>query len=123
MPYSLVKSPPIPAVPLDLLAPNGSESLTGVLGILDSAADRTVIPLQLIGQLKLRPTSQVRAQGFGTAVFTIDVYRVRLVIPNVIDVLVDALGHATEPYILIGRDVLNCLCITHDGPNNVIEFH
>ncbi len=122
IPYSSMKVPPIPAVTLDLLSPDGSQSLAGVVGILDTAADRTVIPLPLIAQLKLRPTSQVRGQGFGTAVFTIDVYQLRLVIPGVIDVMVAALGHASEAHILVGRDVLNQLCITFDGLNNAIEF-
>jgi predicted aspartyl protease len=121
--YSRLKVPPIPAVPIELVSPDGSRSVPGLVGFLDSAADRTVIPLPLAQQLGLRPTAQVRAQGFGTAVFTVEVYRFRLVIPGVIDLVVDALGHSTEPHVLVGRDALNQLRVTFDGPNNIVEFH
>ena len=116
------KNPPIPAVTLDLVAPDGSETVSGIAGIVDTAADCTVIPLTYLHQLKLRPVSQVQAQGFGTSLFVVDVYRVRVVIPNVCHVTIDAIEHARETHILLGRDVLKRLRFTYDGPNEFIEF-
>jgi hypothetical protein len=122
VPFSPMKNPPIPVATLDLVALDGSATVAGVVGIVDSAADRTVIPLPFLHQLKLRPVAQARAQGFGTAVFVVDIYRLRVVIPNVCDVAVDAIEHANEPHILLGGDVLNQLSFTWDGPGQLIEF-
>jgi predicted aspartyl protease len=116
------KNPPIPVIALDLVTPDGSLSLSGVAAIVDTAADRTVIPLGFLHQLKLRPVGQIRVQGFGTAQFVVDIYELRVVIPNVCDVTVRAIEHANELHILLGRDVLNQFSFTFDGPNQFIEF-
>jgi hypothetical protein len=137
--FSPPKNPPVPIVTLDLVVLDGSETVAGVVGIVDTAADRTVIPLSFLHQLeiatcrpqsrasrplhvKLRPVAHGRAQGFGTAAFVVDIYHLRVVIPNVCDVTVQAIEHANEPHILVGRDVLNQLSFTFDGPNAFIEF-
>lgn len=122
LPFSSLKTPPIPAATLDLVTLDGSAIISGVVGLLDTAADRTVIPLSLLHQLKLRPVAHGRAQGFGTAPFVVDIYQLRVVIPNVCDIAVRAIEHANESYVLIGRDVLNQLSFTFDGPNAFIEF-
>lgn len=122
VPFSTLKNPPIPAVTLDLVTPDGSLAVAGVVGFVDTAADRTVIPQSILHQLKLRPVAQGRAQGFGTAIFTVDIYCLRVVIPNVCDVLVNAIEHTNESHILLGRDVLNQLSFHFDGPNAFIEF-
>jgi predicted aspartyl protease len=116
------KNPPIPVVPVDLVTPDGSASVSGVTGLIDTAADCTIIPLSFIRQLKLRPVGQLRAQGFGTATFQVDIYRLRVVIPSVCDVEVEAIEHANERYILVGRDVLREVAFTIDGPRGFIEF-
>lgn len=121
--YSKAKVPPIPAVALVLQTPDGSRTAPGLLGYLDTAADCTVIPLDVLHQLGLAPIRQVAAHGFGAAPIRLDVYEVRLQIAGVIDFIVNAIGHSAEPYVLVGRDVLNQLRITFDGPNSVTEFH
>jgi hypothetical protein len=109
-------------VTLDLATLDGSATVAGVTGIVDTAADRTVVPLAFLHQLKLRPVGQGRAQGFGTASFVVDIYCFRVVVPNVCDVVVYPIEHANEPHILVGRDVLNQLSFTFNGPNAFIEF-
>ena len=120
--FSTLFTPPAPVVAVDLVTLDGSAAVSGVAAIVDTAADRTIIPLDFLHQLKLRPVAQARAQGFGTAPFVVDVYELRVVIPNVCDVIVRAVEHANETKILLGRDVLNQLAFTFDGPNGFIEF-
>jgi hypothetical protein len=122
-PYSPARTPPIPAVVLDLATPDGSRAVPDVSAHLDTAADRTVVPLALVHQLGLQPDRQLTAQGFGGAAYTLGVYRVRLAIAGLASVLVEALGHGNEPFVLVGRDVLNYWKVTFDGPNQVVEFH
>ena len=120
--FSTLKTPPIPVVTLDLATLDGSATIAGIEAIVDTAADRTVIPLTFLHQLKLRPVSHGQAQGFGTATFVVDIYELRVVIPNVCDIKVRAIEHANESFILLGRDVLNQLSFAFDGPNQFIEF-
>lgn len=120
--FSPLFSPPAPVVTLDLVAPDGSATVAGVSALVDTGAAGTIIPLSFLHQLKLRPVAQARAQGFGTAVFVVDVYELRVVIPNVCDVIVRAAEHANEKHILLGRDVLSQLSFRFDGPGEFIEF-
>jgi predicted aspartyl protease len=122
LPFSALKSPPIPVFTVDLVSPDGSSTVAGVTGLVDTAADRTIVPLHLLHRLKLRPVGQGRAQGFGTAAFVVDIYCLRVVVPGVCNVIVYPIEHANEPQILVGRDVLNQLTFTFDGPNTFIEF-
>jgi hypothetical protein len=122
LPFSSLKTPPIPVLAFDLRSLDGSQTVAGVTGLVDTAADRTVVPLSFLHQLKLRPVGQGRAQGFGTAVFVVDIYCLRVVVPTVCDLIVYPIEHANEPFILVGRDVLNQLLFTFDGPNAFIEF-
>lgn len=122
-PYSPARNPPIPAVVLDLATPDGSRVVPNVSAHLDTAADRTIVPLPLINQLSLQPNRFLTAQGFGGVPYTLGVFPVRLNIPGLVRALVYVLGHGNEPYLLIGRDVLNYWKITIDGPNQIVEFH
>ncbi len=47
-PYSPAKSPPIPAVVLDLHDPVGAAVISPVSAHLDTAADWTVVPVPLL---------------------------------------------------------------------------
>jgi hypothetical protein len=121
--YSLVKKPPIPVVILDLVTPDGAALIPGLTGHLDTAADVTVIPLPYIGQLGLQPVGQLSAQGFGGHPYLLGVYQVRVEIHGVGGILVDAVGHTSEKFVLVGRDVLRYYRVTFDGPAGVTEFH
>lgn len=122
-PYSPLKQPPVPAVICDLQDPAGTRVISPVSAHLDTCADMTIVPLPYLQQLGVAPYRQLGAQGFGGTPYTLGVYQIRLVIPNVGGFLLDVLGHSNEQYVLIGRDILNKFSITFDGPNHVTEFH
>jgi hypothetical protein len=121
--YTTLRHPPTPAATVVLSTPDRTRSLAGVTAVLDTAADQTVIPTQLIAQLNPPSAGQIWAHGFGGQVFTISRYDVLLEIPGVVAVLLTVLSHSQEPYILVGRDVLNDLRVPFDGPAGVTEFH
>jgi hypothetical protein len=121
--YSSARTPPIPAVTFALLTPDGLRSVPGVEGHFDTAADATVIPLRLVGHLGLLPAWQVTAHGFAGGTYRLDVYRVRLDLPGLAPLLVGAIAHGDEKYVLIGRDILNQFRVTFDGPAGATEFH
>jgi hypothetical protein len=122
-PYSPARVPPVPAVVITLLSPDGSASIPAVSAHLDSAADLTVVPLPLIQRLGLQPLGQVTGRGLGSVGQRLDLYPVSFEIPGVAVLTITAASHPHEPFVLIGRDVLNLFRVTFDGPNQVVEFH
>jgi hypothetical protein len=122
-PYSPAKAPPVPAVILTLSSPDGSRTVSGVSAHLDTAADQTVVPLPILTQLGLQPFHFATAQGFGGTAYRLGLYQVGLDIPGVARLVLSVLGHSNEPFLLLGRDVLNLFRITFDGPNQSVEFH
>lgn len=52
-----------------------------------------------------------------------DVYAIDIEIPGLAIISTRAAGHPNEPFVLIGREILNLFRVTFDGPNNVVEFH
>lgn len=122
-PYSPAKRLPVPAIILDLSDPAGAVTISSVSAHLDTGADQTVVPLPLIQRLGVRPIGRAVAKGYGGLTATVDVFEVSLFIPNLGVYPLQVLGHSAEPYVLIGRDILNLFRITYDGPNQVTEFH
>lgn len=122
-PYSPAKTPPVSAVVLTVSSPDGSCVVPNVSAHLDTAADQTVVPLPILAQLGLQPLTFIAAQGFGGTPYRLGLYEVGLDIPGVARLTLKVLGHSYEPFILIGRDVLNLFRVTFDGPNQTVEFH
>jgi hypothetical protein len=122
-PYSPAKRLPVPAVILDLSDPSGTVTIPAVSAHLDTGADQTVVPLALIRRLGVQPVGRAVAKGYGGLTAIVDVFEVSLLIPNLGIYPIQVLGHSAEPYVLVGRDILNLFRITFDGPNQVTEFH
>ncbi|HJZ57528.1 MAG TPA: aspartyl protease family protein [Gemmataceae bacterium] len=122
--YSVgIRFPSIPAVTVTLRAPDGSRAVPGVQAHIDTAADRTVVPLQLVQQLGLQPVRQTVAHGLGTTPHPVGVYILDVEIPGIAVISTRVVSLPNEHFVLLGREILNLLRITLDGPNQVVEFH
>jgi hypothetical protein len=83
---------------------------------IDTAADRTILPWPLIDELKLVPFREFEAMGLGGVILRLPSFLLRLAIRGNAPTLVEALASPEEPYILLGRDVLNGHRVILDGP-------
>ena len=81
-----------------------------------------MIPGQLVDELGLLRLDELPVSGFGGQVFLIPTYRVELALRDVEAVIVEVLAHLEEPFILLGRDVLNRYRIVLDGPRLALEI-
>ncbi len=115
-PFNAALYPPIPVCELRLRTSAGRES-ESLMGIIDTGADATIIPIRLLQQISARRNfeSTLRSQwGERRRVFLylLDIQIAHIVLPGIYVV-----GDDRGDEVVIGRDVLNRLRILLDGPN------
>ena len=96
--------------------------MSDVAGLLDTAADISVLPWSTIEELELVQLDEVPAVGFGGRVTQVPTFLVELGIRELEPVVVKVLGSRDEPYVLLGRDVLNRYRVLLDGRRQVFEI-
>src|SRR4051812_13182913 len=74
------------------------------------------------GSLGLVPLDELPVAGFGGQVLLVRTYLVDVEIRSLPTQSVEVFAHAGEPYVLLGRDVLNAFRIVLDGPGLAIEL-
>ncbi len=89
---------------------------------LDTAADRTVLPESFVESLGLLPLDELPIEGFGGQVLLLPTYRVQIGIHDLPPVMIEVIAHTAEPFVLLGRDVLNHLRVLLDGPQGLLEI-
>lgn len=120
--YNRDYRPPIPAVQISLGLPGQEPTLGPLLAIVDTGADATLVPLayvKKIGAPKV-DTGYLRSQwGERRAVF---IYAIALQIGSRRFAVIWAVGDDSSNEIVIGRNVLNQLCMLLDGPAATLEL-
>jgi hypothetical protein len=89
---------------------------------LDSAADRTLIPDTLVKALDLPQIGTVPIGGVGGLVVTMASYPVQVAVHDLPAVTVEVVASAGEPWVLLGRDILNSHRSLLDGPRLFLEI-
>lgn len=120
-PHNAQVQPPAPFVFVTIGNP-----LTDPAGLpfpaqLDTAADRTVVPLTVVQSLGLKPLDKTSVAGFGGKPHSVDRYVVSIAVQGFAPRPRLVIAHADEPWVLLGRDVLNDHRIVLDGPNLTLE--
>lgn len=112
--YSNEFSPPAPALPLECSSPLSSSSIE-VLACIDSGADITVIPSNIVSRLELRRAAIITAVGFGGVPAEFPVFSVLATISGKEPLYARAIAWDRE-YALLGRDIINRWEVVLDGP-------
>jgi len=120
--YNRQVDPPAPFVHVSLRPPVEGNSLDNLPAQVDTAADRTVIPGELVTRLGLVPLDELPVAGFGGQVLLVTTYLVEISLRDGPSRPIEVFAHEGEPYILLGRDVLNHLHLRLDGPGLVLEI-
>ena len=121
--YNRQLSPPAPCVYVSLARPDDfNVSGRDVPAQLDTAAYMTVVPMTIVEQLQLEQFDQAAVAGFGGHISVAPMYLVHLAINNLPTALVHVLADRDEPFVLLGRDVLNQHRVVLDGPNLLLEL-
>jgi predicted aspartyl protease len=120
--YTRQVEPPAPFVYVSLRCPRMGISVHDLPAQIDTAADRTVIPGSLVDPLGLEFVDTIDAAGLGGRVFAVSAYLIELTIRTLSPHKVIAIAHGDEPYVLLGRDVLNRHRLLLDGPGLALEI-
>ncbi len=120
--YNTQKQPPAPFMRVTLRHPNTGAEVRDLPAQLDTGADRTVFPLSLTSALALHQCGVVEVIGVGGNGEEMPLFDVLLTLHNLPPQRMEALAHPGEPWVLLGRDVLNGHRVLFDGPNLVLEI-
>ncbi len=114
--------PPAPFVYVSLRCPLTGVSMQDLPAQVDCAADRTVIPGSMAEHLGLECVDTIHVAGLGSGILAVPAYRVELTIRALSPHQVIVAAQDDEPYVLLGRDVLNRYRILLDGPGLALEI-
>jgi hypothetical protein len=120
--YNRQVEPPAPFVHVTIRRPGPGQASDERPAQIDTAADRTVIPGDLVGQLGLVPLDELPVAGFGGPVLLVPTFLVELSIRGLPTWQVEVIARDREPYVLLGRDVLNRQRLLLDGPDLAVEI-
>jgi len=114
--YNRQVDPPGPFVHVNIKRLDASGAFATVPALVDSGADKTVVPQSLIEELALAQAGLVEAAGLNQIGVLMPVYVVQIGIRDTSPVVVEVIGALGEQHVLLGRDVLNRHRVTLDGP-------
>jgi predicted aspartyl protease len=119
-PYHNTFLPPAPALEVEVRNPHTGAAQI-LLAKLDTGADGTLIPEDLVQTLGLLSHDRFLAVAFDMQAKFIPSYLIDLTVAGWVFTQLEV-PTAPLPYILIGRDVLNQLVITLDGPQLTFDI-
>lgn len=108
-----------PAMPIMEVAISGlrrSDPTANVVALVDSGADATMLPVDLLEQVKARFHETKGMRGVTGHRVAVDTYFVTIGVGPYRIAGVEAVGVVESTEIILGRDVLNQLQITLHGP-------
>lgn len=119
-PYDPNFSPPALTLDVEVRNPQ-TGAVQQVLAKLDTGADSSIIPLDVARTLTLQPFDQLLSIAFDGQTSILESYLVELLIAGYLFVDLEVAA-ASLPYVLLGRDVLNELIVTMNGPLMFFEI-
>jgi predicted aspartyl protease len=120
--YDLTYDPAIPVVEVHLVSPESGEAVGPITAVVDSGADGTTIPTDLL--------EQIGALSIGTGIMSgiwgerqvVNIYLVRLEIGPYALLGVRVAGVPNSVGFVLGRNILNHMAITLNGPATTTEI-
>jgi predicted aspartyl protease len=116
--YDAELDPPAPVVPVRVGQPAGGDSVM-VPMLVDTSADCTLIPTSIVERLGLPLVDVIGVTGVGGATTRAAVHAAVLEL-GALQVVARVVAFASEA--ILGRDVLNQVCMTLDGPGLALSL-
>jgi len=113
-------NPPAPVMEVFLSVPSVQSVILKLPALLDSGADITVIPEQIVQQLQLRYVDEIMASGYDGIPKQTFIYSVKLIFNDLGDFIVRAIA-SNNDHVLVGRDILNKWSLLLEGKKRIFE--
>ncbi len=120
--YNSAYAPPAPFLPIAVDGYDPDKLPVILPAFVDTGADGTLLPEDILRSVGAEYEDTVRMLGVAGGVQQLDRYTVRIQIDDQIVHAVSAVATAAGSEALIGRDVLNHLIVTLNGPADMVEL-
>ncbi|HFE66957.1 MAG TPA: hypothetical protein ENJ93_06815 [Chloroflexi bacterium] len=98
-----------------------AEVLLALTSQVDSGADATMIPIRYLQQIRARRSRKKWMRGTTGGRILVDLYPISLQIGPLTQAHLEVVGNTQNDEVIVGRDVLNHLTVTLNGPGSSVE--
>ena len=120
--YSRNYLPAAPILEVTFVAAAENRRAGPLVGIVDSGADGTLVPLRYLTEIQAPPTSEMVVRSQWGERRRVWLYLVDVQIGTLIFAGLEVVGDELSDDVVLGRDLLNRLRIVLDGPQEAIEL-
>lgn len=120
--YSVDYDPAMPVLEVTISEPHSNEAVTYAPALIDSGADGTLVPVDLLERIGAVSVASGRLTWFWQASRQVSIYIVRLQIGAYTLPRVRVAGVPAGTDLILGRNVLNQMRVTLDGPALTTEI-
>ena len=120
--YNEEQEPAAPFVYVTIAGIDGTTGEARVPAQVDSGASRTVIPLAVATDLGIQRVRELAIAGLGANVLMLLTFLLRLRVHDFEGLDIEVIADRSEPFVLLGRDVLNRYRCLLDGPAKALEM-
>lgn len=115
-------NPAAPVVEIGVAKSNQQAPSTQIVALIDSGADGTMLPINLLQAVNARYSMTRQMRSVGDHPIVVEMYVVTLFIGEFAFPSIEVIAAAENSEALIGRDVLNQMIVTLNGLANAIEM-
>lgn len=121
-PYDKSFFPSAPVIDCTVSIPGGAPaSSRACRGLIDSGADITAIPQNVVTELRLARVDRIPVAGYDEVTRLKDVYAAKVSVPPMEEKVFKVVV-TREDYALIGRDLINHWMVTLNGKKGIVEI-
>jgi len=113
--------PPAPVLEISLSSPVSQGEAIKIPALLDSGADITVIPQDIVYKLQLKYVDRLPTSGYDGSSKDSCVYSVKIAIENLGNYIIKVIALERDN-VLVGRDMLNKWSILLKGREEIFEI-